>query len=174
MFFTSSPALAAASILLAAGVSWGSQAKADARFLDRFEGGWGGSGTIQRDIDPSPRKVTCTLKSARADANNISLTGSCRALVVFSRSIGATLTYDPASKRYRGIYTGSSKGPAQLSGRQQGDRLVLDITYPKPIFGDRKAVMTIASNGRAGFSMVVIDKVDGAEKQTSNFSFKSR
>jgi hypothetical protein len=149
-------------------------ALADARFLDRFEGGWGGTGTIQRDVDSTPRKVTCSIEGDRGGENSISLAGTCRALVVFSRSIGATLTYDPSSQRYSGVYTGSSKGPAQLSGRQRGDRLVLDITYPQPIYGDRKAVMTIASNGKSGFSMVVTDKVDGANKQTSNFSFKSR
>lgn len=155
-------------------LSLSTPARADARFLDRFEGGWGGAGTIQRDVDSTPRKVSCTLDGSRGGANTISLAGTCRALVVFSRSIGAKLTYDPSSQRYSGVYTGSSKGPAQLSGRQSGDSLVLDITYPQPIYGDRKAVMTIASRGKGGFSMVVTDKVDGANKQTSNFSFESR
>ena len=167
------PGIAGLSLLLL-GMGASSPAMADAKFLDRFEGGWGGAGTIQRDIDSSPRKVTCTVDGARGGANSISLAGTCKALVVFTRSIGATLTYDPASNRYSGVYTGSTKGPAQLSGRQRGDRLVLDITYAKPVFGDRKAVMTIASNGKSGFSMVVTDKVDGANKQTSNFSFQSR
>ncbi|GGD18223.1 hypothetical protein [Aureimonas glaciei] len=172
MAFSLTPGIACLSLLMSVGAA--APAKADAGVLDRFEGGWGGSGTIQRDVDSTPRKVTCSLDGARGDANSISLAGQCRALVVFSRSIGATLTFDPSSNRYSGVYTGSSKGPAQLSGRLRGDRLVLDITYPQPIYGDRKAVMTIASRGANGFSMVVTDKVDGADKQTSNFSFQSR
>ncbi|BDA85076.1 hypothetical protein Sa4125_26180 [Aureimonas sp. SA4125] len=174
MAFKLTSGLLGVSLALIASAGAVAPAKADARFLDRFSGGWGGSGTVQRDVDPKPRQVTCSLEGERGNANSITLSGTCRALVVFSRSIGAELTYDPSSQRYRGVYTGSSKGPAQLSGRQRGDRLVLDITYPQEIFGDRKAVMTIASRGKEGFSMIVTDKVDGKDQQTSNFSFQSR
>lgn len=149
-------------------------AAADAAYFDRFEGGWTGSGMIQRDVDPSPRKVSCNVSSARPSQNSISITGTCRAAVIFTRRIGAELTYDPGTKRFSGVYTGSNKGPAQVSGRLQGNALVLTITYAKPVYGDRTAVMTISNAGSGRFSMVVTDKVEGASKETSNIRFSKR
>ncbi|KAB0680866.1 hypothetical protein [Aureimonas leprariae] len=148
-----------------------SAARADASFLQRFDGGWQGSGTVQRDVDPSPRRVSCRVTGSRPTPNRVSITGTCRAAVIVTRRIGADIRYDPASKRFTGTYTGSTKGPAQVSGTQRGDALVLTMIYAVPIYGDRNATMTIRNAGNGQFSLVVTDKVDGADKQTSNVSF---
>lgn len=148
-----------------------SVALADAGFLSRFDGGWGGSGTVQRDVDASPRRVSCRVTGSRPSPNRVSITGTCRAAVIVTRQIGADIRYDAGSKRFSGTYTGSTKGPAQVSGTQRGDSLVLTITYAVPSYGDRTATMTIRNAGNGQFSMVVTDKVNGASKQTSNISF---
>ncbi|WP_152048452.1 hypothetical protein [Aureimonas psammosilenae] len=146
-------------------------ARADASFLQRFDGSWRGAGQIQRDVDASPRKVTCRVEGSRPSANRVSIDGTCRAAVIVTRKIGADIRYDPATRRFTGTYTGSTKGPAQVAGTQRGDALVLTITYAVPIYGDRNATMTIRNAGNGRFSMVVTDKVDGADKETSNVTF---
>ena len=140
-------------------------------FFDRFDGSWRGTGQVQRDIDPAPRAVKCSLSGKRNGPNSMSIAGTCRAAVIFSRKIGADLTFDPKTQRFTGNYTGSSTGPATLSGRLRGERLVLEITYAKVVYGDRKAVMTISNPGSKNFSMAVTDKVNGRDKQTSSLSF---
>jgi hypothetical protein len=159
-----------AAVLAAAALLPGA-AFADASFLSRFDGGWGGSGTVQRDVDASPRRVSCRVAGSQPSPNRVSITGTCRAAVIVTRRIGADIRYDPASKRFSGTYTGSTKGPAQVSGTQRGDSLVLTITYAAPAYGDRTATMTIRNAGKGQFSLVVTDKVDGANRQTSNLSF---
>lgn len=144
---------------------------ADASFLKRFGGSWSGAGTVQRDIDPSPRRVSCRVTGSQPSPNRVSIAGTCRAAVIVTRKIGADIRYDPGSQRFSGTYTGSTKGPAQVTGTQRGDSLVLTITYAAPTYGDRTAVMTIRNAGNGGFSMVVNDKVNGANKQTSNLNF---
>lgn len=146
-------------------------ALADASFLQRFDGGWRGSGTVQRDVDSSPRKVSCRVSGSQPSPDRVTITGTCRAAVIVTRQIGADIRYDNASRRFSGTYTGSTKGTARVSGRQQGDSLVLTITYPVPTYGDSTATMTIRNAGNGRFSMVVTDKVDGASKETSNISF---
>lgn len=162
------PALLAGAFSLLCGIG---PAAADAGYFDRFEGKWSGSGQIQRDVDSAPRKVSCSVSGARSSPNRISIAGTCRAAVIFTRKIGAELTYDPADDTFSGVYTGSTKGPARLSGRLKGDALVLTITYAKPVYGDRTALMTIGNAGSGAFSMVVTDKVEGATKETSSIRF---
>lgn len=88
------------------------------------------------------------------------------------RAISADIRLDPATGRQSGVYIGSSKGPARISGTRRGNALVMTITYPKPVYGDRTARMTISSTGTNGFTLTVVDKVDGAEKTTSSLTFK--
>ena len=88
---------------------------AEETFLDRFRGSWSGSGRVQREGTSTPRQVNCSV-TGQPGQNQLSFQGSCRAAIIFSRPIGASLTYDPPSGQYRGTYTGSAIGPAQLTG----------------------------------------------------------
>ncbi|MCM2505187.1 hypothetical protein NDN16_16065 [Aureimonas altamirensis] len=151
----------------------GGPALADTSFLQRFEGRFSGGGTIQRDVDPSPRKVTCNLTGAMTGANTLTIQGRCRAAVIFSRPVAATIRYDPGSGGFSGTYDASATGPARLSnGRLDGDRLTLAVTYAKPIYGDRNATMTISNAGDGSLSMVVTDRIDGRAAQTSAISLR--
>lgn len=158
--------------ILIAGIA-PSTALADQSFLSRFDGGWSGSGRIQRDVDASPRRVSCRVTGRQASPDSVSIAGTCRAAVIVTRRIGAEIRYDPRTRVFSGTYTGSTKGTAKVSGTQRGDALVLTITYPVPTYGDSTATMTIRNAGNGVFSMVVADEVDGATKETSNISFKT-
>lgn len=150
-----------------------SPALPDQAFLQRFEGRFNGGGTIQRDVDPAPRKVTCNLTGAMSGANTLTIRGRCRAAVIFTRPVAATIRFDPGSGGFSGTYDASTTGPAQLSnGRLSGNRLTLAVTYAKAIYGDRNATMTITNAGDGALSMVVTDKIDGRATQTSAISLR--
>lgn len=144
-------------------------ASADAEYFDRFSGAFSGSGTVQREQDTSPRRVSCSMNGATPSANRLRMSGACRAAIIVRREIGADIRFDPATKRFSGSYTGSSRGLAQLrNGRLRGDTLTLDLVYPTPVHGDRNAVMTIRNAGNGRFTLTVTDRVDGQSRTTSN------
>lgn len=150
-----------------------SPAQADAGYFQRFNGSFAGSGTVQREQDSSPRRVSCSLTGATASANRLRMDGTCRAAIIVRREIGADIRYDPSTDRFSGTYTGSSRGPAQLrNGRLRGDTLTLDLVYPQPVHGDRNAVMTIRNSGDGAFTLTVTDRVDGQSRTTSNVTLQ--
>jgi hypothetical protein len=126
-------------------------------FLSRFQGSFSGGGTVQRNASESPNQVTCTL-TGQSSKTGISMSGQCGAFI-FSRAIRADIRYDAASGRYTGVYEGSAIGPARLSGQRQGDAVVLQITWPKPVNGDTKATMTIRNSGNGKLAITVTDQV---------------
>ena len=139
-------------------------------FLARFAGSWSGSGTVQRNIDSDPAKVSCNL-TGQGGGNSASVSGTCRAMAIFSRNIGIDLSYDPGSERYSGTYTGSRIGPARVSGKRSGDALNLTITWPKPVNGDTTAQMTIQNAGNGRLSVAVSDEAPGGGRvQTTSMS----
>jgi hypothetical protein len=123
-------------------------------FLKKFGGSFAGAGGVRTAADSSPWNVKCKISGA-STATSVSLDGSCTAAAVVTRKIGADLKVDSAGL-YTGTYTGSKIGPAALSGRRKGDSVVLNVTWPKPVNGDTKAVMTITPTGN-GFTFAVDD-----------------
>jgi hypothetical protein len=130
---------------------------AERDFLNRFQGSFSGGGTVQRNADEAPNQVTCTL-TGQPSQNGVSMSGQCGAFI-FSKQIRADLRYDSATGRYSGVYVGSSIGPAGLSGKRQGDAVVLTITWPQPVNGDTKATMTIRNSGNGRLAITVTDRV---------------
>lgn len=130
---------------------------AERDFLNRFHGSFKGSGLVQRNAEEAPNKVSCTL-TGQPSKSGISMAGKCGAFI-FSKEIRAELRYDPATGRYSGTYIGSSIGPAGLSGKRQGDSVVLTITWPKPVNGDTKAIMTIRNSGNGSLAITVTDRL---------------
>lgn len=158
-------------VLAAVAVLSATPALADASFLDRFEGRFAGKGFVQREQDTSPRSVSCAVNGTRPSPNALTIAGSCRAAIIVTRKIGADIRFDRATNRFAGTYTGSSRGPAQLSnGRLNGNTLTLDLTYPTPVHGDRRAVMRITNAGGGQLTLAVTDQVDGAAKKTSDIT----
>ena len=139
--------------MLAAGAAMAEEAD----FFNRFAGSFAGSGQVQRNAEEGYNEVQCTL-TGQPSSSGISMSGQCGAFI-FSKQISADIRYDPASDRYSGTYVGSSIGPASLSGRRQGDAVVLTITWPQPVNGDTKATMTIRNSGNGQLGISITDQV---------------
>ena len=143
-------------IITAAVVAFcGSATAAEKEFLNRFDGSFSGGGTVMRSGDTN--QVTCTLTGQPSDSG-ISISGEC-GIAGFSKQISANLRFDQKSGRYSGTYVGAAVGPAALSGRRRGDAVVLTITWPRPVNGDTKAVMTIRNSGNGELAITVTDEL---------------
>jgi hypothetical protein len=127
----------------------------EADYLKRFDGSFKGAGKVRTEAAGSPYNVKCDV-SGNATETRVSLGGTCRAMAIVTRKIGADLTVSPDGT-YSGTYTGSKIGPAAVQGRRSGDNVVLTVTWPKPVNGDKKAIMTISNSGN-GFSFAVDDE----------------
>ncbi len=126
-------------------------------YLSRFAGSFSGGGLVQRNATERPNQVSCSL-TGDPSPSGVTMSGRCGAFI-FSRAIRADIRYDPASGRYTGTYIGSAIGPAQLSGKRIGDAVVLTITWPKIVNGDRTATMTIRNDGNGRLGIIVTDEV---------------
>ncbi len=145
----------------------------ESEFLQRFEGKFSGGGKVSRNEAEKATNVNCTMNGNVGD-NSLSMSGTCRAAVIFSRKISADLRFDPSSGRYTGTYVGSSIGPARLSGKRSGDAVNLTITWPKPVRGDTTAAMTIRNTGNGQLGITIVDEVPagGPKAQVSSISLK--
>lgn len=132
-------------------------AQSEGDFASRFDGSWSGGGTVKTSADSSDRNVKCSVTGSSTETS-VDVKGSCRAAIIISRDIGASIKLDPKTGRYTGTYIGSTIGPARLSGRRNGDRVNLVVTWPKPVNGDTTANMTITNAGNGQFSFVVTDR----------------
>lgn len=130
---------------------------AEQEYLSRFAGSFSGKGLVQRNATERPNQVTCTL-TGQPTESGVSMSGKCGAFI-FSRAVSADIRYDEATGRYSGTYVGSAIGPARLSGKRVGDAVVLTITWPKPVNGDTKALMTIRNDGSGRLAITVTDEV---------------
>lgn len=142
----------------------------ESAYLNRFEGSWSGNGSVARNEVEKSTNVSCSM-NGNASAASVSMSGTCRAAVVFSRKISADLRVD-AKGRYSGTYVGSSIGPAALSGARRGDAVVLTITWPKPVRGDTTATMTIRNSGNGRLAITIMDEIapGGPVAQVSKMS----
>lgn len=136
--------------------------------LAALEGRWTGSGTVHTPKFGT-QTVRCTLDGTQSE-NRLQLAGTCRALLLLSRSIGADIRFDPKKKRYSGSYTGSMAGTASLAGRRRGQSVDLAVRWPKPVNGDTEARMQLVTSGD-GFRIVVMDQVNGRETAVTDLAF---
>lgn len=142
-------------------------------FLRTLSGNWQGSGQVRLRPDAQPMNVSCTLDS-KADGEEISMQGACRAKVVFARRIGADLQADGA--RYSGTYVGSVRGPARLSGSRDGDTLNLQVTWPAREATQRSARMQVASLGEGRMRLVTSEAhpTTGEQVVTARIEFSRK
>jgi len=136
----------------------------EAEFLRRFAGSFSGSGQIQRSATQSPNNVRCTLNGQPSETG-IAISGKCGSFF-FSKRIAADIRYDRQTGRYSGVYVGAGMGPAQLAGRRHGDAVVLTVTWPKPVYGDTKATMTIVNPGNRSLLITVSDRLEAEGRST--------
>lgn len=127
----------------------------EAEFLKSIEGQWSGGGKVLTKLGGDNVGVSCKMKSSAKNAS-FAMDGSCRALVVVSRSFTAQVKASGLS--YSGTYTGISGKPSSLLGRRNADTISLNVTWASVIYGDNKALMTIQKVGTNGLRIRTIDK----------------
>ena len=127
--------------------------------LDRYAGSFSGSGSIVEGPNATSHQVRCHFTILQQGATSLSLQGICRAYLIISRSISANLAWDPRSGQVSGTYTGSRVGTALLRGRQVGTDFDLTIEWPRPLYGDTRARMRVASLDPSRFRIVVTDRI---------------
>src|SRR5579862_2529813 len=71
-------------------------------YIGLFGGNWSGSGMVLNNT--KPWQVNCHAVG-QPSANHLLITGDCSVFLI-SVPILADVTYDPASGRYSGVYTG--------------------------------------------------------------------
>lgn len=143
----------------------------DSSFLANLQGNWTGSGSVLRNIGASPINVSCKFKTSTT-GTSFNMNGTCRGLLVISRSISANLKAN--GNRYTGTYTGPSGAHSGLSGSRKGNTINLAVRWAKEVNGDKKATMTIRKIGDNGLELRTIDKdlKTGRNVVTSNITLK--
>lgn len=127
----------------------------EADFLKSIEGQWAGGGSVLTKIGGNNVSVSCKMKSSANDAN-FAMDGSCRALVVVTRSFTARVKANGTS--YSGTYVGVSGKPSTLQGSRSAETINLNVTWAAVEYGDNKAVMTIQKVGADGLRIQTVDK----------------
>lgn len=127
--------------------------------FDLYAGSFSGTGTILEGPDANSHRVTCLFTIHQLGETGLSLQGTCRAYLLLARSVSARLFWDPRSGQVTGTYTGSRVGTAQLRGRQDGTGFDLAIEWPRPLYGDTRARMQVASLDPNRFRIVVTDRI---------------
>ncbi|MEP9379528.1 hypothetical protein ABLE91_22645 [Aquabacter sp. CN5-332] len=160
----------AAAILTSAAILPAIPAQADETdYLARFEGRWSGSGSMK----PTAKAVSVPLgcsANGEPGRSTLSLGGQCSALVL-SRNLSADLIFNPATRRYSGVYVTEGDPPAALDGTRVGDALVLAVKWPKPVNGDSDAVMIIRNAGQGHFTFTVRDAAEPGGPLVTTASF---
>jgi hypothetical protein len=144
-------------------------------YIQRFDAQWSGGGSVRFSLTGSPWSVDCALKPALSP-NQVNLSGLCRLslLYILSKSIDATLKYDPASRNYSGTYSVDGGPPAILSGKRSGNDLTLDVRWPILVNGHTNAIIKIVNDGHR-FTMTTIDPIgiSGKAVTTSDLAFNA-
>jgi hypothetical protein len=131
-------------------------------FLKSLQGDWSGKGMIKRTISASPITVSCTFNTQAQNAT-LSMNGTCRGMVVVSRSVSATLRAN--GNQYTGTYIGPAGGRSALSGARHGNTINLAVRWAKIVNGDHNAKMTIEKIGANALRMVTLDNDLASGKQ---------
>jgi hypothetical protein len=143
---------------------------AEPKFFDNLSGTWAGSGQA---FVTKFGNISANCKVAISGAaTKVAMRGSC-GILLFRQALGLSIR-NSGGDNYVGTYTGSKTGPAQLDGKLQGDRLVMNIRWGGLVNGDRSAQMILERTGPNSFAQIVNDTVDGKNRRTSNFTFVRR
>lgn len=111
----------------------------EASFLRTLSGSWSGGGSYVRSGGGAPVTVTCAFETA-ATVSTLKMRGTCRALVVISRSISSDLVI--SGYNYSGRYLGP-EGEANLQGQRSDNSLNLALHWDQPVRGDQDARMEV-------------------------------
>jgi hypothetical protein len=144
--------------------------------LDRFTGRFSATGTVVEGPNATEHRVNCDFRAATEGERGVVLRGTCRAYLIISRAIAASLVLAPDNSRVTGTYTGSRVGPARLFGRMRGNAIDLVITWPQPLYGDTRANMRIVSPSPDQMRITVTDRIGagGPMRTTTDLTLTRR
>jgi hypothetical protein len=131
-------------------------------FLGSLEGKWTGGGTVLVRINRAPINVSCNFDS-QANGAALSMRGTCRGLLVVSRSISADLRSNGAN--YTGVYVGPRGGRSALSGSRRGNAINLNVRWAREVNGDRSASLVVQKLGENGMRLSTIDEDPNSGKR---------
>ncbi|MBN9026837.1 MULTISPECIES: hypothetical protein [Kaistia] len=142
-------------------------------FQNRFAGSWTGGGPVRRNAESPIIDADCAVTGDHAP-NRMSISGSCRGAVVFTRDISADVTFNPATGRYTGTYVGARAGPATIVGKRNGNRVNFTMTWPKPVNGSTRARMSILNDGQGMLRIQVVSQpqANGPATTLSDLTFR--
>ena len=151
-------------------------AGAAAAVLNRYTGSYVGSGTILEGPNANSHEVSCSFTASPQGETGLTLRGSCSAYLIITRSVAVDLDWNPQTGRVTGTYTGARVGMAQLTGRQIGGDFDLRISWPKPLYGDTTAELSVATVDPDRFRIVVMDRIgpNGPFRATTNLMLSRR
>lgn len=143
----------------------------DASFLGSLEGSWTGSGLVKVRLKALPVNVNCKF-STRTDSAALLLNGTCRGLILISRTIAADLKHNGA--QYSGTYVGPDGDVAGLAGGRRGNVISLTIHWPRIINGDRTASLRLQKIGNDGMTLTTTDNdpASGRDVITSQINLR--
>lgn len=118
-------------------------------YLARFAGTWIGQGSLKLERENAREAVYCRITSQLSpDGTTLQQNGRCAA-GERSRTIAGTLLYDAARNAVSGNWAGGATDRAEVSGRRQGDRLVLQLRGgAADARGNATVTLDPASSGR--------------------------
>jgi hypothetical protein len=134
-------------------------ANAQDHYLARFAGTWIGQGSLKLERENAREAVYCRITSQLSpDGSTLQQNGRCAA-GERSRTIAGTLLYDSARNTVSGSWSGGPEH-ADVSGRRQGDRLVLQL---RGSAGDARGNATVTLDpASAGRYRMTVSGGDGA------------
>lgn len=127
---------------------------ADTDLLNRLSGSWAGKGTLRDGPAAAPDAIECTLEAA-TNGGTLTISGQCSGAAKGAKMAGE-LRWSEGPGIYVGRLQGASlSGTRSLSGKRQGDSLILRIS------GDAQASnLAMQLSGENAVRLTVSDKAN--------------
>lgn len=129
-------------------------------YLARFAGTWIGQGSLKLERENAREAVYCRITSQLSpDGSTLQQSGRCAA-GERSRTMTGVLVYDSARNAVSGNWAGGATDRAEVSGRRQGDRLVLQL---RANTGYARGAITLDPVSTGRYRMTISGEAGGGE-----------
>jgi hypothetical protein len=146
-------------LLLAAVLASPAQAQPEP-YLARFAGTWIGQGSLKLERENAREAVYCRITSQLSpDSSTLQQNGRCAA-GERSRTMTGVLVYDSARNTVSGDWAGGATERAEVWGRRQGDRLILQL---RANTGDARGAITLDPVAAGRYRMTISGEAGGGE-----------
>lgn len=113
------------------------------KLLSRLQGNWVGQGTVQNSPSAKPERIYCKIANTLAGGGSVlEQKGRC-AVASNSGKINGKITAKGQGRYVGSLDSPQTKGPAQLSGKAQNDKIVMSAKFVDR-FSKRPGTSTIS------------------------------